>query len=138
MNNKFAELNENKVEKSIRNSKEFKEALERAMKGEFDKDIDSAKGLNFLKVYENWTIRKMFSLERGEDYYKLYKEVFYVENPGKYYFDTVNPTIYRRIAGQHEEGDKKWANAVAKHLGIKIVDDSKAEEPATEEESSNN
>ena len=133
MDTKFQEINENKVEKSIRNSKEFKEALERAMKGEFDKNIDSATGLNFLKVYENWTIRKIFSLEKGEDYYKLYKEVFYIENPGKHYFDTVNPTIYRRIAAQHEQGDKNWAEAVAKHLGIKIIGDETKKESANKE-----
>lgn len=118
----FKNLTENKVEKSLRNTKEFAAVLAKAQKGEFDETIDDACGADFLKVTEIWTIRKMFSLEEGKDYYKLYKEVFYVENPHKYYFDTVDPTIYRRIAGQKEQGDKEWAEAVAKHLGIKIVE----------------
>ena len=119
----FKNLTENKVEKSLRNSEAFKNALHRASKGDFDKDIDDACGADFLKVTEIWSIRKMFSLEEGKDYYKLYKEVFYVEDPHKYYFDTVEPTVYRRIAGQKEQGDKAWADAVSKHLGIKIVEE---------------
>jgi len=121
-NDKFAELNENKVEKSLRNSKAFADVLEKAQKGEFDVDIDDACGADFLKVTEKWSIRKQFSIELGMEYYKLYKEVFYVEDPHKYYFDTVEPTIYRRISGQKEQGDKKWADAVAKYLNIEIVE----------------
>lgn len=119
----FKNLTENKVEKSIRNSEAFKNALERAQKGEYDKDVTDVCGEDLLKVTERWSIRKMFSLAEGKDYYKLYKEVFYVENPHKYYFETVNPDIYRRISGQKEQGDKEWADAVAKHLGINIVEE---------------
>ena len=119
----FKNLTENKVEKSLRNSKAFKDVLHRAAKGEFDEDVTDVCGEDLLKVTEIWSIRKMFSLEEGKDYYKLYKEVFYVENPHKYYFDTVEPTIYRRISGQKEQGDKEWADAVAKHLGINIVEE---------------
>lgn len=118
----FKNLTENKVEKSLRNTKEFAEALKRAQKGEYDEDVTDVCGQDLLKVTEIWSIRKIFSLEEGKDYYKLYKEVFYIENPHKYYFDTVEPTIYRRIAGQHEQGDKEWADAVAKHLNIKIAE----------------
>ena len=121
-NDKFAELNENKVEKSLRNSKAFADVLEKAQKGEFDVDIDDACGADFLKVTEKWSIRKQFSIELGMEYYKLYKEVFYVEDPHKYYFETVEPTIYRRISGQKEQGDKKWADAVAKYLNIEIIE----------------
>ena len=119
----FKELTENKVEKSLRNSKAFADVLKKAQKGEFDEDLDNATGMDLLKVTEIFTIRKQFSLEKGEDYYKLYKEVFYVEDPHKYYFDTVEPTIYRRIAGQKETGDKKWADAVSKKLNINIVEE---------------
>lgn len=118
----FQEINENKVEKSLRNSKEFATALERAQKGEFDVDVTSVCGADLLKVTERWSIRKQFSLAEGKDYYKLYKEVFYLENPHKYYFETVQPKIYRRIATQKEQGDKDWATAVAKHLNIEIVE----------------
>ena len=120
---KFARMVENKIQKSYRNTREFKTALNRALMGGYDEDIDDATGAPFLKVCERWTIRKIFSIETGEDYYKLYKEVYYIENPGKYYFEEVNPTIYRRIAAQHEEGDRKWAEAVSKHENIQIVED---------------
>lgn len=119
----FARMVENKIQKSIRNTREFKTALNRALMGGYDEDIDDATGAPFLKVCERWTIRKIFSIETGEDYYKLYKEVYYIENPGKYYFEEVEPTIYRRIAAQHEEGDRKWAEAVSKHENIQIVED---------------
>lgn len=119
----FARLVENKIQKSFRNSNEFTKALSRAIKGAFDEDIECATGADLLKVYEKWTIRKIFSIELGEDYYKLYKEVFYIEDPHKYYFEEVNPTIYRRIAPQHEEGDREWADNVAKHYKIEIVED---------------
>lgn len=118
----FKKLNENKVEKSIRNTKEFMDAINRVAKGEFDEDIDDATNMPYLKVAEKWSIHKHFSLEEGKDYYQLYKEVFYIENPGKYYFETVEPTIYRRISRQHENGDIEWAKAVATHLGIKIAE----------------
>ena len=120
---KFARMVENKIQKSVRNTREFKTALNRALMGGYDEDIDDATGAPFLKVCERWTIRKIFSIETGEDYFKLYKEVYYIENPGKYYFEEVNPTIYRRIAAQHEEGDRKWAEAVSKHENIQIVED---------------
>lgn len=120
---KFARMVENKIQKSIRNTREFKTALNRALMGGYDEDIDDAAGAPFLKVCERWTIRKIFSIETGEDYFKLYKEVYYIENPGKYYFEEVNPTIYRRIAAQHEQGDRKWAEAVSEHENIQIVED---------------
>ena len=120
---KFARMVENKIQKSVRNTREFKNALNRALMGGYDEDIDDATGAPFLKVCERWTIRKIFSLETGEDYYKLYKEVYYIENPGKYYFEEVDPTIYRRIAAQHEEGDRQWAEAVSKHENIPIIED---------------
>ena len=120
---KFARMVENKIQKSFRNTREFKNALNRALMGGYDEDIDDATGVPFLKVCERWTIRKIFSIETGEDYFKLYKEVYYIENPGKYYFEEVNPTIFRRIAAQHEEGDRKWAEAVSKHENIQIVED---------------
>lgn len=118
----FKKINENKVEKSIRNTKEFMNAINRVAKGEFDEDIDDATNLPFLKVAEKWSIHKQFSLEEGKDFYQLYKEVFYIENPGKYYFEVVEPTIYRRISRQHEHGDIEWAKAVAAHLSIEIAE----------------
>lgn len=120
---KFNQLNENKVEKSLRNNKAFEDAMHRASKGDFDEDVDCVTGADLLKVVEKWSIRKQFSIEEGKEYYKLYKEVFYVQNPHKYYFDTVEPTVYRRISGQKEQGDKAWADAVAKYLKISIVED---------------
>lgn len=122
-NNKFQQITENKVEKSLRNTKEFAKALSRASKGEFDEELDCATNMDLLKVTELWTIRKQFCLDEGKHFYKLYKEVFYIENPHKYYFETVNPTVYRRIAAQKEHGDKDWADAVAKELGIAIIDE---------------
>lgn len=119
----FARLVENKIQKSVRNTREFKTALNRALMGEYDEDIESATGEDFLKVTERWTIRKIFSLELGDNYYKLWKEVFYIDDPHKYYFDVVNPTIYRRLAPQHEEGDKEWAERVSKAMNIAIVED---------------
>lgn len=118
----FNKLNENKIEKSIRNSKEFAKAIERAKKGEFDVDVDDVTNADLLKVTEKWSIRKEFSLREGKHFYKLYKEVFYIENPHKYYFETVDPTVYRRIAVQKESGDKEWADAVAKEEKIDIVE----------------
>lgn len=120
---KFARIIENKIQKSIRNTREFKAALNRALMGSYDEDIEDATGEDFLKVCERWTIRKIFSLELGEDYYKLYKEVYYIEDPHKYYFEEVTPTIYRRLAAQHEEGDRQWAINVSKHENIAIVED---------------
>ena len=128
-------VKENKVEKSLRNSKAFADVLARASKGHFDKELDVARAeglegtrsrLPLLKVTEIWTIRKHFSIEKGTDYFKLYKEKFYVENPGSNYFETVSPTVYRTVVAQSEEGDAKWATAVANHLGIASeVDESK-------------
>lgn len=120
---KFNELNENKIEKSLRNCKAFNDALVKATKGKFDEDIADVTGMDLLKVNEKWSIRKQFSLDEGKHYYKLYKEVFYIENPHKYYFETVEPTVFRRISGQHETGDKEWAEAVAKEMGINIVEE---------------
>ena len=119
---KFNELTENKIEKSLRNSKAFKLALDRATKGEFDEDISDATGKNFLKVTEVFTLRKKFILESAEYRYQLCKEVFYIENPGKKYFDTVSPKVYRRIALQHESYEKKAADIVAKEMGIQLVE----------------
>lgn len=118
----FAHYIENKIAKSVRNTREFKNALNRALQGGYDEDVADVTGADLLKVCERWSIRKIFSLEKGEDYYKLFKEVFYIENPHKYYFEEVNPTIYRRLAPQHEEGDRKWADAVALHENIAIID----------------
>lgn len=121
---RFREINENKIEKSVRNSKAFKKALDRASNGDFDEDVDCVTGEDLLKVTERWTIRKQFSIEEGKHFYKLYKEVFYIQDPHKYYFDEVcDPTVYRRISGQKESGDKDWADAVSKEMGIKIVED---------------
>ena len=120
---RFAELVENKIQKSIRNTREFKAALNRALQGGFDEDIDDATGADLLKVVEKWSIRKIFSLETGKDYYKLYKEVYYIEDPHKYYFEVVNPTIYRRISAQHEQGDIEWAKSVSEHENIPIINE---------------
>lgn len=120
----FKKLNENKIEKSIRNTKAFKVALNRAAKGDFDEDVSSVTNEDLLKVTERWTIRKQFNLAEGKHFYKLYKEVFYIQDPHKYYFEEVcDPTVYRRISGQKETGDKDWANAVSKETGISIVED---------------
>ena len=119
---KFSKLNENKVEKSRRNSSAFQQAFMKASKGEFDEDVDCVQNADLLKVYEKWSIRKQFSLEEGKHYFKLYKEVFYIQDPHKYYFDVVEPTVYRRISAQHEQGDKDWATAVSKEMKIDIVE----------------
>ena len=126
---------ENKIEKSVRNSAAFKKAFERASNGDFDEDLQSASGMPLLKVTEKFVIRELFSLEEGKPYFKLFKEVYYIENPGKYYFEEVDdtecPTVYRRVAGQHESGDKDWANAVSKEFNCPIIsrktDDKKAD-----------
>ena len=118
----FQQLNENKIEKSVRNSKAFEVALNRAKKGDFDEDVTDVTNWDLLKVTEKWSIRKQFSIEEGKDYYQLYKEVFYIENAHKYYFETVNPTVYRRIAKQHERGNEDWAKAVSQHEKIDIVE----------------
>ena len=130
-------VTENKVEKSLRNSKEFQAVLARASKGDYDKELQDAREdgslegtssrLPLLKVTEIWTIRKAFSIEKGEHLFKLYKEKFYVENPGSNYFDTVNATVYRLVVAQQEEGDAKWAAAVGAHLGIEVEGKGKAE-----------
>ena len=123
-------VTENKVEKSLRNSKEFQAVLARASKGDYDKELQVAREdgslegtssrLPLLKVTEIWTIRKAFSIEKGEHFFKLYKEKFYVENPGSNYFDTVNPVVYRAVVAQKEVGDAKWATAVGNHLGVPV------------------
>lgn len=132
--------NENKVEKSFRNTKAFKELFERASKGEFDQELSEAREnglegtssrLPLLKVTEIWSIRKHFSIASSQDYYKLYKEKFYINNPGSNYVETVDPTIYRKVVAQSEEGDKKWAKAVSAHLGVEVEGAATAE-PATE------
>ena len=112
---------ENKIEKSLRNSEAFKNALHRASRGNFDEDLESATNMDLLKVTEKWNIREIFSLEKGSTYFKLYKEVYYIENPHKYYYDTVEPTVYRRIAGQKETGDKKWAERIAQEFNCDIT-----------------
>ena len=133
--------NENKVEKSIRNTKEFEAVLARAQAGDYDKELDDARTegdiqgtrnrLPLLKVTEHWSIRKHFSIEKGEDYFQLYKEKFYVENPGSNYFETVNPVVYRTVVSQKEKGDAKWAKAVAANLDIPAeLDEAKAKKTA--------
>ena len=112
---------ENKVEKSLRNSEAFQKALARAMKGDFDEDLECATNMDLLKITEKWSIREIFNLETGDTYFKLYKEVYYVADPHKYYFETVEQTIFRRIAGQKEQGDKEWAKKIAAEYGCAIT-----------------
>lgn len=119
----FNQLTEDKIQKSLRNTSEFNKALERANKGDFDVDTNDATGEDFLKVTEKWTIRKEFNLNEGKHYYRLWKEVFYIQNPHKYYFDVVEPTVYRRIAKQSEHGDIEWAKSVSKERNVPIVED---------------
>ena len=118
--------NENKIDKSVRNSEQFQDALARAICGEFDKEIsDKPEGfgrLPLLKVHEQFSLRKGFCLESGNDYFQLMKEVFYIENPGSNYFETVSPTVYRRVAKQHEQGDLEWAKRVAKHYDLTLAE----------------
>lgn len=118
--------NENKIDKSVRNSEQFQDALARAICGEFDKEIsDKPEGfgrLPLLKVHEQFSLRKGFCLETGNDYFQLMKEVFYIENPGSNYFETVSPTVYRRVAEQHESGDLDWAKRVAKHYDLPVAE----------------
>ena len=121
---------ENKVEKSIRNSEKFLETLGRASQGDYDVELDEARAegdlvgtsyrLPLLKVTEVFTLRKKFSLEAGADYYQLYKEKFYIENPGSNYFETVDDTIYRKVVAQKEKGDLEWATAVSQRLDIDL------------------
>lgn len=121
---------ENKVEKSIRNSDKFQDTLSRAIQGEFDVELDNARAegdlvgtsvrLPLLKVTEFFTLRKKFSLELGQDYYQLYKEKFYIENPGSNYFETVDDTVYRKVVAQKEKGDLQWATAVSDRLAIDV------------------
>lgn len=129
-------VKENKVEKSIRNSEMFQAVLARAQKGDFDKELDQAREdgdlqgtstrLPLLKVTEIWSIRKHFSIKTGSEYFQLYKEKFYIENPGSNYFDTVNPSVYRLVVAQAETGDEQWAAAVSAHLNVDVeVDESK-------------
>ena len=118
--------NENKIDKSLRNSEQFQDALARAICGEFDKEIsdkpESFGRLPLLKVHEQFSLRKGFCLETGNDYFQLMKEVFYIENPGSNYFETVSPTVYRRVAKQHESGDLDWAKRVAKHYDLPVAE----------------
>lgn len=118
--------NENKIDKSVRNSEQFQDALARAICGEFDKEIsDKPEGfgrLPLLKVHEQFSLRKGFCLETGNDYFQLMKEVFYIENPGSNYFETVSPIVYRRVAKQHESGDLDWAKRVAKHYDLPVAE----------------
>lgn len=130
--------NENKIEKSIRNSEKFLSTLARAASAEFDVELTDAREtgellgtstrLPLLKVTELFTIRKKFSLEQGKNYYQLYKEKFYIENPGSNYFETVKDTIYRSVVAQKETGDIEWAKAVAEHMDIEV----EGEEASTE------
>lgn len=117
----FEAMNENKIQKSDRNNTILSNALKRAQKGDFDEDLKNATNMDLLKVYERFTIREIFSIEEGKTFFKLYKEVFYINDPHKYYYETVEPTVYRRISAQHEQGDSEWAEAVAKEMDIKIV-----------------
>ena len=121
---KFTQLNENKIEKSLRNSTAFQQAFIKASKGEFDEDLNCATNMDLLKVTEVFTIHKQFNLETGKDQFKLYKEVFYIQDPHKYYFDEVEPTVYRRVSGQHEiYDDEDIAKRVAKQCNLAVVDD---------------
>lgn len=129
---------ENKVEKSIRNSEKFQETLARALNGEYDQELNEAREsgdlmgtstrLPLLKVTEIFTIRRKFSLEMGKEYFQLYKEKFYIENPGSNYFETVKDTIYRAVVAQKEKGDQEWAEAVSARLGIEIEGEEEVEE----------
>lgn len=122
--------NEDKVTKSLRNTKEFKQLFVRANKGEFDVELDDAREsgelvgtsqrLPLLKVTEKWSIRKQFDIESGKDRYHLYKEKFYIQNPGSNYVDTIDKTIYRKVVKQHESGDLDWAKRVADHFNIDL------------------
>lgn len=118
----FKNITENKVEKSVRNNKLFKKAIKRAQEGDFDENVICVKGKNLLKVCEKWSIRKAFDIAQGKHYYKLFKEVFYINDPQKHYYDTVEGKVYRRIAAQKENGDLEWAKAVAEELGAEIVE----------------
>lgn len=117
----FEAMNENKIEKSDRNNTILNNALKRAQKGSFDEELKSATGMDLLKVYEKFSIHEIFSIAEGKTFFKLYKEVFYINNPHKYYYETVEPTVYRRIAAQAEQGDADWAKAVAEEMKIEIV-----------------
>lgn len=117
----FEAMNENKIQKSDRNNTILSNALKRAQKGDYDEDVKNVTGEDLLKVTERFSIREIFSIEEGKTFFKLYKEVFYINDPHKHYFETVEPTVYRRIAGQHEQGDAEWAEAVAKEMGIEII-----------------
>ena len=132
--------NENKVDKSFRNSEKFAQTLQRAMDGDYDVELNEAReageliGTNnrlpLLKVTEIFTIRVKFSLEQGADFYQLYKEKFYIQNPGSNYFETVKDEIYRSVVAQKETGDKAWADAVSARLGIAIESTEEAAEEA--------
>lgn len=124
MDKGFQALQENKIDKTTRNNTLLADLISKAMKGEHTVDVskDAIHGADLLKVSERFTIRKQFCIESGQDYYKLYKEVFYIDNPHKYYAETVSQDIYRRIAEQHESGNKDWAKAVAEHYNISIVE----------------
>ena len=127
---KFAAINENKIEKAIRNSSALEAAFDRAKAFDFDVDIDSACNKPYLKVAERFTIRKIFDLKTGDFVYKLYKEVFYINDPAKHYYETVDEDkVYRRIAAQKEHGDLKWAKALKKNMGVEIVDDGDTTDP---------
>lgn len=117
----FEAMNENKIQKSNRNNTILNNALKRAQKGDFDEDVKNVTGEDLLKVTERFSIREIFSIEEGKTFFKLYKEVFYINDPHKHYFETVEPTVYRRIATQHEQGDAEWAEAVSKEMGIEII-----------------
>lgn len=120
---RFKEINENKIEKSLRNSKDLQDAIRRAKKGEFDIDVEDVTNADLLKINEKWSIRKQFSLAEGKHFYKLYKEVFYIADPHKNYFETVaTKQIMRRIAAQKEQGDLDWAKAVSKEMHVDIVE----------------
>lgn len=117
----FEAMNENKIQKSNRNNTILNNALKRAQKGDFDEDVKNVTGEDLLKVTERFSIREIFSVEEGKTFFKLYKEVFYINDPHKHYFETVEPTVYRRIAAQHEQGDAEWAEAVSKEMDIEII-----------------
>lgn len=125
--------NENKIEKSTRNNKLFFDMVQNALKANSTIDLDEARengtlvGTNnrlpLLKVKEVFSIRKEFDLETAEDKYILYKEKYYVENPGSNYAETVSQNVYRKVVRQHENGNADWAKRISDKLGIKIVEE---------------
>lgn len=135
-------LIDDKISKSIRNSKKLHKAINNAIAGKKYKDIETQKGMDLLKVNEIFTIRRRFSIgkhaatDKAGFYYQLFKEVFYIDNPGKEYVEEagVKPTVYRRIAVQTEAGDREWAETLAKHIDAELIDEDSFTDEEEEEE----